>query len=1156
MMKLYIYLFCSLLTLLVFNGSISAQMADCNDPGNYSIIPSSFQSYNELTNTYTIYPETEIIFMSEGVDPNASDDPLFTAPGLILGIYNCYPTTTNLNLDLCLIGSVPGVVNDGAFTFAELGAIAGSNYVIAPIINPDTLGNIILKSSCTGLNLDSGYPNFILVDPIDCEGFLNGPAQPGTTCDDESDCTIDDMWTSDCVCVGTIVDADSDGVCAADDCDDANPDLPTVVGSSCDDGMANTFEDVIQGDGCTCAGEPCTLTPISCDDLDPCTVDILDLEMCNCIYDPLPDMDGDGLCMATDCDDNNPDLPTIPGSTCDDNDPNTLNDLILADGCTCLGTTIIDPCADLGGDEDGDGVCGAEDCEPLNPLLPAPVGSNCDDNNPDTINDSIGLDGCTCTGILPSECEELGGDADNDGVCADYDCDDTNELIGAIQVVGTTCDDGDPLTQDDVIQSDGCTCAGKTIPSCADLGGDADKDGVCADYDCDDTNELIGAIQVAGTTCDDGDPLTQDDVIQSDGCTCAGTTIPNCTDLGGDADNDGVCADFDCDDSNELIGAIQVAGTTCDDGDPLTQDDVIQSDGCSCVGVPVTILCEDLFGNIGIVGSSCDDGYDCSVNDVFVEDCICIGTEIDIDDDGICSVEDCDDTDPNAGAPQAAGTSCNDNNANTTNDVILSDGCTCEGSLLPLCQEPWGTGYPGGACSDGDPCTTNDTITAECDCIGILIDIDNDGICNTSDCNDNDPSIGAPQLPGTACNDGNPNTENDMIAADGCSCIGVAIQCNTNAFAGIMPAEYYVCNGLSTVSIPAESTLVPMGYALGYILHTIPGSILGTTITTSTNGTVIFNNATMNTNTAYYLSCIVGPDANSDGFPDIGHTCTIVAPGTKLVWLNPITVEVNEYCDWAVTGDFYITFSFSGGYPQYQQGATYTVSGQANNVQVSYGQSLQVALGQYDGLTYTLTATDALGCTTTYDSDPVVCYKTPIELLTFHGKATNQGNLLQWATGSEYENDYFQLERSMDGIQFITIKTIDGAGTSNHQSDYQYMDAQPQEINYYRLKWVDYNGNTSTSEIIKIENNKEQLSIQNVYPVPASDEVIIELLGLMDELQLQLQLYDVAGKQVNIPSPSINNNTVHINISTLPNGVYFIRLSRDNQVLHHRFIKN
>ena len=53
---------------------------------------------------------------------------------------------------------------------------------------------------------------------------------------------------------GSCIDADSDGVCAAADCNDNNANLPATPGTSCNDNNSNTTNDVILEDGCTCQG--------------------------------------------------------------------------------------------------------------------------------------------------------------------------------------------------------------------------------------------------------------------------------------------------------------------------------------------------------------------------------------------------------------------------------------------------------------------------------------------------------------------------------------------------------------------------------------------------------------------------------------------------------------------------------------------------------------------------------------------------------------------------------------------------------------------------------------------------------------------------------------------------------------------------------------
>ena len=110
----------------------------------------------------------------------------------------------------------------------------------------------------------------------DCEGVPSGPAQPGTACDDNDACTINDVWSPACVCGGTFQDTDGDSVCDANDicpgvddlldtdadgtvdCLDNCPFTFGQIGSTCDDGDPNTTGDVVDA-LCVCAGTvpPC-----------------------------------------------------------------------------------------------------------------------------------------------------------------------------------------------------------------------------------------------------------------------------------------------------------------------------------------------------------------------------------------------------------------------------------------------------------------------------------------------------------------------------------------------------------------------------------------------------------------------------------------------------------------------------------------------------------------------------------------------------------------------------------------------------------------------------------------------------------------------------------------------------------------------------------
>ena len=103
-----------------------------------------------------------------------------------------------------------------------------------------------------------------------------------------------------------------------------------------------------------------------------------------------------------------------------------------------------------------------------------------------------------------------------------------------------------------------------------------------------------------------------------------------------------------------------------------------------------------------------------------------------------------------------------------------------------------------------------------------------------------------------------------------------------------------------------------------------------------------------------------------------------------------------------------------------------------------------------------------------FESEPV---NLPIELLYFQAKNWGINNKLIWSTASQYNNDFFTIEKSEDGIFFDEIIRVKGAGNSAHQlfySEYDY-DVNP-GINYYRLKQTDYDGRYEIFDIVSVDN--------------------------------------------------------------------------------------
>lgn len=108
----------------------------------------------------------------------------------------------------------------------------------------------------------------------------------------------------------------------------------------------------------------------------------------------------------------------------------------------------------------------------------------------------------------------------------------------------------------------------------------------------------------------------------------------------------------------------------------------------------------------------------------------------------------------------------------------------------------------------------------------------------------------------------------------------------------------------------------------------------------------------------------------------------------------------------------------------------------------------------------------------------------PIELLYFKGRHTDDGNILEWETATETNNDYFTIHRSGYPIVWSDIAEIDGVGTSSFSHHYRYVDKNYiNEISYYYLSQTDYDGKHKDYDIISIDNRKfvpELLRITNL----------------------------------------------------------------------------
>lgn len=163
----------------------------------------------------------------------------------------------------------------------------------------------------------------------------------------------------------------------------------------------------------------------------------------------------------------------------------------------------------------------------------------------------------------------------------------------------------------------------------------------------------------------------------------------------------------------------------------------------------------------------------------------------------------------------------------------------------------------------------------------------------------------------------------------------------------------------------------------------------------------------------------------------------------------------------------------------------------------------------------------------------------PVELIHFSVQKSNIENILTWSTASEVNNDYFEVQRSFDGVNFEEITSINGAGNSASQTDYSYTDVITSTQNiYYRLKQVDFDGTHTYSNVKSVSPDKYEFEIvqsrmSNQFSVVSNTEAMNTI-----------EVYDQAGNRVSSVEKKFNKGDQY-NFSFQKSGLYFISITNE-----------
>ena len=178
--------------------------------------------------------------------------------------------------------------------------------------------------------------------------------------------------------------------------------------------------------------------------------------------------------------------------------------------------------------------------------------------------------------------------------------------------------------------------------------------------------------------------------------------------------------------------------------------------------------------------------------------------------------------------------------------------------------------------------------------------------------------------------------------------------------------------------------------------------------------------------------------------------------------------------------------------------------------------------------------------------NPIV---TPVKIINYEISNKNEHQILNsWQTLLELNASCFNVQRSINGNEFLTVGKINATGIHS----YSFVDVLPNltapEL-YYRLEIVDKDGSKTYSEVKRIKNQFYKNNLVGIYPNPASNEIKISRNGAIILVE-KVTIINAIGKV--IKDVYLSKSLENININNLVNGLYFVVFENGE---HLKFVK-
>jgi endoglucanase len=167
----------------------------------------------------------------------------------------------------------------------------------------------------------------------------------------------------------------------------------------------------------------------------------------------------------------------------------------------------------------------------------------------------------------------------------------------------------------------------------------------------------------------------------------------------------------------------------------------------------------------------------------------------------------------------------------------------------------------------------------------------------------------------------------------------------------------------------------------------------------------------------------------------------------------------------------------------------------------------------------------------------------PLHVLSLSANRNNNGATLKWEVNQPDEIEKFEIERSLDRVDFSSVATVAASADQAIYYTNDHSNVARNSTVYYRVKETDKQGRVYYSSIVSLPVRPGKTLI-SLYPNPSKENITLSGYTAVND-NAMISIIDAAGKQVYKErwTMTIGNYSKLINIALLSPGIYSLQVS-------------